>query len=838
MKFEGEHLLPGQIGHFFILLAFIASIISTVAYFISGSKADLNEKRSWLNFARLAFITQLVSASVIFVTIFYICANHYFEYMYAYKHASLELEPKYLLACIWEGQEGSFLLWTFWHSVLGIFIIRKSKEWEAPVMTVISLAQIFLTMMLLGLYIGDVRLGSNPFTLTRNEIEGPIFSQPDYLTFIKDGVGLNVLLRNYWMVIHPPVLFLGFATTIIPFAYAYAGIQTKRFGDWVTPALPWALVSACVLGVGIMMGGKWAYESLSFGGYWAWDPVENASLVPWLIGIAGLHTMVIYKATGHSLKSSYLFAFLAFIFILYSTFLTRTGVLGDTSVHAFTDAGKAINIMILLFVGAFTIPSMVLLIVNLKKIPSIQREEGTNSREFWMFIGSLVIFLSAVFIIAKTSVPVYNKIFGTSFAQPEDVEFSYNKVMVLVAIIIGLLSAVTQYFKYKKTEPGAVLKKIVIPTVIAAVITALMAVFYPLTYYKMGAGFLGAVYVGLFAAIYAVIANGLYIWTGLNGKLKSAGGSIAHIGFSLMIAGILISSSNKEVISNSRANGINLQITGKDPLTKQTDNPLENLTLIRQVPASLGEYEVTYLRDSFGNEKGRRFYELLFQRKDAKTKKVLDQFTLKPDVYLMKDNNMSSNPDTKMYLSKDIFTYISYAVNDSKVQDTAQFVIKEMAEGDTAFYSNGIIILNSIVKNPVNEKYNFKPTDAALMADITLVSKDSLRYPAMPVILVDSMGLNQIDDTVYAQNMYVKFTGVSDGRKVKIGFKESDKLIQYVTLKAYVFPGINLVWLGLIIMAIGMVMSAVKRAKLSTFYAALALLFASAGLFYMFLFAN
>ena len=109
-----------------------------------------------------------------------------------------------------------------------------------------------------------------------------------------------MLLRNYWMVIHPPILFLGFASTIIPFAYAYAGIQTKRFGDWVTPALPWALFSACVLGVGIMMGGKWAYESLSFGGYWAWDPVENASLVPWLILIAGIHTMVIYKATAHS----------------------------------------------------------------------------------------------------------------------------------------------------------------------------------------------------------------------------------------------------------------------------------------------------------------------------------------------------------------------------------------------------------------------------------------------------------------------------------------------------------------------------------------------------------
>ena len=837
MKFEGEHLLPGQIGQFFVLLAFIASIISTIAFATASFKTDLIEKKSWLNFARLSFITQLISAVIIFATIFYICSNHYFEYMYAYKHASKELEPKYLLACIWEGQEGSFLLWTIWHSVLGIFIMVKSKEWEAPVMNVISLAQCFLLMMLLGLYVTDIRLGSSPFTLTRNEIEGPIFSQANYLTFIKDGVGLNVLLRNYWMVIHPPILFLGFASTIIPFAFAYAGIQTKRFGDWVTPALPWALFSACVLGVGIMMGGKWAYESLSFGGYWAWDPVENASLVPWLILIAGMHTMVIFKATGHSLKASYLFAFLTFIFILYSTFLTRTGILGDTSVHAFTDAGKAINVMILLFVATFTLTSLGLFFANLKKMPAEQKEESTNSREFWMFIGSLVFFLSAMFIIAKTSVPVYNKIFGTSIAQPENVEFSYNKVIILVAIIIGLLSAITQYFKYKKTAPGYVLKKLALPTIVAAVITALVAIFYPLTYYKMGAGFLGAAYVALFAAIYSVIANATYIWVGLNGKLKAAGGSIAHLGFALMLTGILISGSNKEIISSSRANGINLQLTGKDPLTKQTDNPLENLTLMRHVPAAMGPYEVTYVKDSFGNEKGRRFYELQFVRKDKATQKIVEQFTLRPDVYIMKDNNMSSNPDTKSYLNKDVFTYISYAINN-KEEDTATFKIKELAEGDTAFYSNGIIILNRVVKNPNNEKYHFKPTDAALMADITLISKNSMHYKAMPLIQIDEFGVNQVDDTVYAQNMYLKFAGVTDGKKIKLGIKESDKLIEYITLKAYVFPYINLVWLGLIVMALGIVMSAVKRAKLSTFYAALALIFAGAGLFYMFLLAN
>ncbi len=842
MKFEGEHLLPGQIGHFFVVLAFVASILSTIAYFTASRATDINQKKSWLRFARTAFFTQVGATAIVFATIFYICSHHYFEYMYAYKHASKELESKYLLACIWEGQEGSFLLWTIWHSILGAIIIKKSKDWEAPVMTVISFAQFFLLLMILGIYFFGIHIGSSPFTLTRNEIAAPIFSQPNYLNFIRDGIGLNVLLRNYWMVIHPPVLFLGFATTIIPFAYAYAGIQTKRFGEWIQPALPWALVSACVLGVGILMGGKWAYESLSFGGYWAWDPVENASLVPWLILIAGLHTMAIYKATGHSLRASYIFAILTFVFILYSTFLTRTGILADTSVHAFTidkEEKEVITVytMLLSFLAAFALPALILFFTNLKKIPAEHKEERIDSREFWMFIGSLVLFLGAMFIIAKTSVPVYNKVFGTNIANPENVEYSYNKVLILVAIIIALLSAITQYFKYRSSPANYVLKKIALPTLLAAAITILLAVFYPITYYKQTAGFLGAIYVALFTAIYSVVANATYIWSGLNGKLKSAGASVAHVGFALLLVGILISSANKKVISNSSANGINLP-AGKDPMTREQDDPRENLTLIRQLPTTMGPYEVTYVKDSLGNEKGRRFYELRFERKDPATKKTVEQFTLWPDVYLMKDNNMSSNPDTKAYLTKDVFTYISYAVSDDKKTDTSQFKIKEMAEGDTAFYSNGFMVLNRVVKNPDNERYHFKPTDAALMADITLFGKDSMHYKAMPLVLVDNFGLNHVDDTVYAQNLFLRFDGVAEGKKIKLGIKESDKIIDFITLKAYVFPYINLVWIGLVVMAMGLVMSATRRAKLSPFYAALALVLAGAAVFYMFLLAN
>ena len=230
MKFEGEHLLPGQVGHFFVLLAFVASLVSSIAYFYASATKNEIEKRPWILFARGAFFIQFASLVTVFITIYYLCSHHYFEYLYAYKHASKELEPRYLLACIWEGQEGSFILWSLWHCVLGSILIFTSKKREAPILSILTLAQFVLLIMIVGIYIGDTRIGSSPFVLTRNEINGPIFSQSNYLSFIKDGIGLNVLLRNYWMVIHPPILFLGFASTIVPLGFAYSSLTSKDLG--------------------------------------------------------------------------------------------------------------------------------------------------------------------------------------------------------------------------------------------------------------------------------------------------------------------------------------------------------------------------------------------------------------------------------------------------------------------------------------------------------------------------------------------------------------------------------------------------------------------------------
>jgi len=837
MTFENEHLLPGQVGHFFVLLAFVASIVSAIAYFTASKTQLENEKQSWIRFGRGAFFIEVFSLLAVFACIFYICSQHYFEYLYAYKHASKELESRYLLACIWEGQEGSFLLWALWHCGLGTVLIFTSKKREAPIMSIVNTAQFFLVLMILGLYLFNVKIGSSPFVLTRNELMGPIFSQPDYLTYIKDGIGLNPLLRNYWMVIHPPILFLGFASTIVPIAFAYSSLISKDWGGWVKAALPWTLFSACVLGTGIMMGGKWAYESLSFGGYWAWDPVENAAFVPWLILVAGLHCMAIFNSTKNALRASYFFIILTYLFILYSTFLTRTGILGDTSVHSFTEAGTAMNILIGIYVLAISIPVFYLFFKNYKSIPTIQKEEDMSSREFWMFIGALILFLSALFIISITSLPVYNKIFGTNLADPADREFAYNKVLVLVAVIVGLLTGVSQFLKYRNTPKKYLMQKIGWPLGIAVAGTVLLAIFYPIDYTKKGPGFLLAIHLALFASVFSVLANGYYLKSVLKWNLKAGGAAIAHLGFALMISGMLIASGNRKVISDNSKTGLFIPFD-KDPTGRGTENPMENLTLLKEVPTQMGKYTVTYMNDSASNEKDRTFYNLHFQKIDSTTGKVQEDFVLSPDAYRMKDNNLTSNPGTKHYLTHDIFTYISTISVHNTQTDTATFKPHELSIGDSVFYSKGYYVLNNILKNPDNERFHFSPTDTALVANITVYGQDGTSHKAYPALIIHNQEINFIDDTVFAQNLYLNFAGISANKKFKINSKETDKLTDFITLKAYYFPYINLVWLGLVIMSTGFVVSLVSRLRAEKMWAYIVVGMVLVFLFYMFLLAN
>ncbi|MGZ8537815.1 MAG: cytochrome c biogenesis protein CcsA, partial [Flavisolibacter sp.] len=731
---------------------------------------------------------------------------------------------KYLLSCFWEGQEGSFLLWSVWHSVLGVIFIWRQKNWEAPVMAVVSFMQFILATMIIGFSIWGNTVGSNPFELMRNtfdlKAQIPQLNIEDnyqnYVRFITDGNGLNILLRNYWMVIHPPVLFLGFASTIIPFGFVVAGLWTKKYTEWTKPALPWALFSGGIFALGIMMGAAWAYESLNFGGYWAWDPVENASLVPWLLLVAGIHTLVIYRHTGNALRTTCLFLMLSFIFVLYSTYLTRSGDLQDTSVHAFTGDGITVwHLRILLF--AFALPAIVLWIKRYKQIPFIAKEEETSAREFWMFVGSLVVFLSALMIIIMTSIPVINKVgqflsinkwFGNGdelfhpLSVGEDSAHYYNQVQIFVAIILGLFTGFGMYLKYKSTGKPF-LKKLLWPSVIGLVLAGIILGFGDINYRDHGAGYMAAVWIAVVAAVYSIVTNAAYIFSGIKGSVKKAGGAIAHLGFAMMLLGILISSSKKEVLS---------YYTGGIPAFFGNDSkekPGENLTLVKGVKTDMGKYWVTYSSDSTDRlEQGKWFYNLDFESKDGKEK-----FSLTPNAYINPKGNegLSANPDAKHYLTYDVFTYITSLPNPDKNKDTAQFHTRVINIGDTVFYSNGYMIMDKVAVNPSNGKYSFKPTDTALMAEVTLHSKEGTKYQARPVFYLKNSEPQYIIDTVFSQNVALAFTGLADGNKVEMQVKESNTLMQYVTLKAYKFPYINVLWAGTIIMVIGFFISAMNR---------------------------
>lgn len=807
MDYIGEHLLPGRLGHFFSLFSFLSSLMATFAYFKSTSSDAQAGKLKWKRLARIAFASEVFSVIAIFSLLFYIISNHLFEYKYAWQHSSLSLEAKYLLACFWEGQEGSFLLWSIWNCLMGLILIRKAKTWEAPVMTVVSLAQSCLAAMIVGVSIFGSKIGSNPFVLLRNEMDAPIFSRPDYLALIKDGNGLNPLLQNYWMVIHPPVLFLGFASSIIPFAYAIAGLWTKKYKEWIVPALPWSLFCAAILGTGIMMGAMWAYESLTFGGFWAWDPVENAALVPWLILVAGIHTLLVFKHTSRSLRSAFFFLLLSYLFVLYSTFLTRSGILGDSSVHAFTDLGM--NTQLLLFLLIFLIPVLILFFTRFKYIPHLEKEEQTSSREFWMFIGSLILFASALSIIVMTSLPVFNKIAGLFRASDqtifkplaigEDSEYSYNRIQIYVAISLGLLSATVQYLKYKQTSSGSLFRKVGRPGVIALFLSIGVLLFGNINYDVHGSGYLILIIIAIASCIYAVVANLSYIWIALKGNLKLAGGSIAHFGFGLMLLGILISSSKKQTLS--------LHATALTYTVNVNEKPGENLTLLKGTRTSMGDYWVTYEGDSAHPKKTLWYYKIRFESKNGK-----EDYTLRPNAFVnyKGSEGLMSNPAAKHYWNHDLFIYVTSVPDPVAKKDTTQFQETIMKEGDTVSYSGGFFVLEKIISKTNITTAGLAANDTASIATIKLFSKNNSAYTSQPILVKRDQQLFSLPDTVKEANLIFQLNKTGDGN-FEIGIKQPESMIQFVTLKVYRFPFINLLWAGTLIMVGGFSISLKNR---------------------------
>lgn len=792
--------LFGQAGHLFVIISFVAALLAGISYILSRRQKDVQQQKNWLLTGRVLFFTHVAAVLAILTTLISIISGHHFEYYYAWQHSSMDLAPKYILSCLWEGQEGSFLLWCFWTSILGSMLVFTSRHWENGVMVVICAIQVFLTSFLLGFHFGDFHIGNSPFLLLRDELtQDPVFLFSDYMKYIPDGTGLNALLQNYWMVIHPPILFLGFASCCVPFAFAMAGLWNRQYTEWLKPALAWGLFSAGVLGTGVLMGGAWAYEALSFGGFWAWDPVENASIMPWLVLVAALHTIVIARSTGHAVKSSFVFVIITFMLVLYASFLTRSGILGDTSVHSFVTSGLTGHL--LLFFFTFLILSIYFYQRHKKRIPENKKEEASSSREFWMFIGSLILVFSCLHIVFFTSIPVYNNLFKginsvlntdlrTNFAAPTDPVHYYTNVQIWIGISIALLFAFAQFLKYKSTPAARFFRQITPPLIISLALAIITSLLLDYT-------IAGAFTLLLFAAYFGFLGNLQYIIAVLRGKLRVSGASVAHAGFAILLVGILISNASQQVISKNEL-GIDYGKAFDEKASKQ------NILLYKNMPTPMGDYIVTYRGDSLI---GRRTIFTVHYEKINDTGESEYSFDLYPYLLLdKKSQNLSPNPDTKHYAGHDVFTHVSSIPAKDPAAPETNTTQNTVAAGDTIFFSRGILILQRI------NKYIQGDTIAAGAEMLVKIGDEEIPVEAKLRIAGNRLIPQPVE--VEQASLVVAFENIlPETQQFIISTTEENAEDDWIIMKAIIFPMINLVWLGAIIMALGFFMSMLRRIK-------------------------
>ncbi|MBL7943805.1 MAG: cytochrome c biogenesis protein CcsA, partial [Flavobacteriales bacterium] len=937
---------PGIAGNFFVVLSFVAAIVATWFYYqLSKRQDDAELKKA----ARWSFRIHAIAVFGIVACLFYILFNHLYEYKYAWDHLSNAMPMQYIFSCFWEGQEGSFLLWTIWHAALGLILLRRSGTWEPHIMAVFSLVQVFLASMLLGVFFGDYQFGSNPFLLMREHPSNfglPWTLNANYLTefaAFRDGRGLNPLLQNYWMTIHPPMLFLGFASTIVPFVYAIAGLWKRDYTGWMRPAIPWAFFGVAFLGLGILMGGAWAYEALGFGGFWAWDPVENASLVPWLTLAGAAHLLVLNRRKPTALFTAFLLTIGSFILVLYSTFLTRSGVLGDSSVHSFVDSGilpqllfyllvfialstvllpmgrkhlnAYIGISILLFVlsmislalfdgevkegmlpGEGTwIPVyiMIFLVMTawimvhsyLKHFPKEEKEEALWSREFWMFIGALVLLVSAVQITLYTSIPVAN-IFITPFkslfqswfagseseflihlqkanftAGKESARFAeYHRFQVPLAIIITLLSAVGQFFKYKDTQFSTFLRSIIPALIVSLVLTVILV---------LAGDFQGvnnAEIALIFSCMFALMANIDYAWRVLKGNIDHMGASVAHIGFALLLLGAVLSMSRQRIVT--RNDNFDISSLSKDfkssediALTQNDTLPLAHYFVVYTGKEWQGDRLVCrvdyldshprqYVKDELVQNSGLLFRcakdhiasqsflhdwetdslwyplppnEELMEITDPWTFGQPGDylFTLEPAI-LQSNKGNSREPSISHSFSHDLYTFLKYA--DTEKGDTSEYLEPQthmIPIGEAVELTTEIsLAVDSIVKLDSIPPHLPQGIDIK-RAYVRLWESDEHGHAHGEGELL------LIPMAMMADSTPVPFATESSQWPLKLSLQEKSTGIEltmqmhrsmkrdFIVYHAVVFPQISILWLGCIVMVIGSMMAIRHRIRQS-----------------------
>ena len=428
------------IGFYSVFIALFLSAYAGLTAFcgIKAQRGDMIASAENAATAVFGFLTLAGGAMI------YALATRDFQIEYVARYTSRTLPMIYTLTAFYAGQKGSLLLWGWLLSMFAVIVIlqnrKKNRELLPYVLTVLMTVTFFFTFLMI--------FASNPF------------ERLNYLP--PDGKGLNPMLQNPGMIFHPPTLFLGYVGFTVPFAFAMAALITGRLGDeWIKTTRKWTILAWFFLTAGNLLGMEWAYVELGWGGYWAWDPVENASFMPWIVGTAYLHSVTIQEKRGMLKVWNIVLIIFTFLLTIFGTFITRSGLIA--SVHSFGES--SLGWVFLLFLGAALIISVSLLIYRWPDLQSENQLDSLLSRESsflynnLLFVGiAFAIFWGTLFPIISEAVRGVKITVGPPF---------YNTVVTPIGLTLLFLMGVCPLIAWRKTTLKNFLKKILFPSLVS-----------------------------------------------------------------------------------------------------------------------------------------------------------------------------------------------------------------------------------------------------------------------------------------------------------------------------------------------------------------------------------
>lgn len=793
-----------MLGRFLIFAAFGGMLTATIAYTYSffyskgesGATGNGNEK--YLKVARIGYHVGAVSTILTAGLFMDLLLTHQLQYTYVWSYSSYGLHPPLLISTFYVGQEGSFMLWTLYTSIIGLILMVYSRKhhYESSIMGIYSAIATFLVL---------VAILKNPF-----ETVWQTWPQTVHPGFVPDdGRGLNPLLENLWIVIHPPILFLGFASTAVPFAHAFSGLLRKDYKNWTNVAVPWTLFTSAILGFGITLGGFWAYETLGWGGFWGWDPVENSSFIPWLVAVASVHTLLVQRRTGGFKRANFIMGMMPFLLVLYSTFLTRSGVLGDTSVHSFETPGMWVYIYLVILIVFFAVLGFGLFLYRVRDIPKLKINYTLTSREFALFLGAASLAIVAGFTLIGTSAPLITNLVKGK-ASSIDPSY-YIKTNLPLAIFMAAMIGLGQLFWWKKTNHQSLLKTMQIPFTASAVLTVIV-IFAGMHDIAMVLFFI--------SSSFAFFVNLQIAYKIARGNPKFMGASVAHVGIALLFIGIIASTHYDKHVTLALPQGQSADAFGYKLTYVGTSEVDQGRTaynvLVQSGQSTFNAPLVMYPSAYNGGAIMRHPYIFSLVNYDIFSHPALMAFVgrnmLTRDLYLspqgMEDESSGSSIQTNAY-GIEIPLQLNQPTNFGKYTFTFKgFEVPEdqrdaMMSGQAFRLSSIVELTSSSGKTETITPTNYIEPDGQNKLN-TVQVKSGDQFTVTDV---------KVDNKTKAAEITLAYLPSKDSPDHPLLSKQTSPQNpkQVLVIEATIKPFINLVWGGMIIMVIGFIITWRRR---------------------------